>query len=441
MASTSEVAARSRASRVTRAAVDGPLWHRAGVRQGTEIRPLVEDEWRAAADALRLALLTGPIATEYFERGRDSWEQGDFVGAWDGEACVGMAGAFHLETTVPGGRRLTTAGVTRVGVLPTHTRRGLLTRMMDRILHTSIERGAALASLRASDTRIYGRFGYGLGGDAVSVEVDTGGALPLRAPADHGAVRLVTGDEARTEIPALYERIARARVGTIGRPSYIWRRRLRDVGEPTKEPDGKAICVAVHRGPAGDDGYVHYEVDWADGFAEAPRGAGKLHDLWGATPEVERALWSYLLHIDLVRSWRADTRPVDEPIRRVFDDARAYSVRDRYDEQWVRLLDVDAALTARAYGSGGQAVTLAVSDPAVAANTGRWTITADGAARADRATPDVSVDIATLSAAYLGATSWTDLHAAGHVDADAATLTALDTLFATRPTPFCGTSF
>ena len=46
-------------------------------------------------------------------------------GAWSNETIVGGAGAFPFSLTVPGGE-LPTAGVTVVGVLPTHRRRGVL---------------------------------------------------------------------------------------------------------------------------------------------------------------------------------------------------------------------------------------------------------------------------------------------------------------------------
>ena len=51
----------------------------------------------------------------------------------DGE-WVGVAGDFPFEMTLPGGSRTPTAGVTMVGVAPTHRRQGLLTSLMARQL-------------------------------------------------------------------------------------------------------------------------------------------------------------------------------------------------------------------------------------------------------------------------------------------------------------------
>src|SRR5438105_11399722 len=81
--------------------------------------------------------------------------------AWDDGKIVGGAGAFTFEMTVPGGT-VPTAGVTVVGVYPTHRRRGVLRSMMRAQLDDVHERGEPLAALWASEETIYGRFGYGL---------------------------------------------------------------------------------------------------------------------------------------------------------------------------------------------------------------------------------------------------------------------------------------
>src|SRR5260370_41050610 len=60
---------------------------------------------------------------EYFELAR-------MHAGLDGKEVVGGAGAFTFDLSVPGGA-LPCAGVTVVGVYPTHRRRGILRGMMD----------------------------------------------------------------------------------------------------------------------------------------------------------------------------------------------------------------------------------------------------------------------------------------------------------------------
>jgi predicted acetyltransferase len=407
-----------------------------------DIRPVEVHERRAVIDAFRVALLSGPVNDEALEAGAASWEGSDALAAWDGARCVGSVAAFRLDSTVPGGAMVPTAGVTRVGVLPTHTRRGLLTRMMHRLLVESLERGNVLATLHASETAIYRRFGFGLGTDDVSAVVTSRTAAPWRTPARPGSVRLLPYTDVAETVPPLYARVARWRVGSISRPAWMWSRILKDAITPIDVPFGRGTFVAVHSDGEGvDDGYVHYSVDWDDTFAANPVGHGTVIDLWGSSSEVELELWRFLLGIDLVVEWRAEVRPVDEPVRRAMHDARAYEVRRRIDDQWVRVLDVDAALGARSYAAATGTVRIGVTDPMFPDNTGVWAIAADGARRVDGA-PDMTVDIATLSAAYLGAVSWRDLAAAGGItDEVGDVLDRLDVLFAVRPTPFCGTGY
>jgi predicted acetyltransferase len=409
-----------------------------------EIRTVEQHERHAAFDAKNAALLSHPIGAEAFGDGGGSWDDCDSLAAWDGGRCVGHLGAYRFDTTVPGGARVPMAGITRVGVLPTHTRRGLLRAMMERSLRDARRRGQILAGLRASEATIYGRFGFGVAGENVAVRVDARRARPLRTPRDAGKVRLLRSAEILDVVPAIYERSARRLVGTINRPVGSWERIMSAASTPGTEPRADGTFVAVHTGREGvDDGYVLYSVGWKSDLCRGGGGEGTITELWGRDAETERALWQYLLEIDLVTTWTADPRPVDEPIRRAFADSRAYAVVQRLDEQWVRLLDVDAAMAARRWGPAACGATVAVLDPLFEANEGCWSISADGAERTDR-DAEIAVDIATISAAYLGGVSWRELVDAGELGAAMPTpelIERLDALFVVRSAPFSGTFF
>ena len=409
-----------------------------------DIRPVAIEERRAVTDTVRAALLSGAVNDEVFQQGQGSWEGADSIAAWDRDQCVGHVAAFRFDSTVPGGGRVPTAAVTRVGVLPTHTRQGLLTRMMDRLLRDARRNGQPIATLHASETSIYRRYGFGLATDAVAALVTTRHATPWRVPKGPGSMRLLPHTEVLATVPTVYESAARWRVGSVSRPDWYWPRYLKAASSPNETPYGKGTFVAVHSGADGtDDGYVLYEVDWDEDFATNPTGAGKVHDLFGSSPAVELDLWRYLLGVDLVTTWKADPRPIGEPVRRAMTDTRAYETRARYDEQWVRLLDVDAALAARSYLPSPEAVTIGVDDPMFADNCGTWTITSEAGAHRTDAAPDLTVGIDVISAAYLGGVTWHDLAASGEIppDTPGSTLASLDALFATGHTPFCGTMY
>ena len=79
----------------------------------------------------------------------------------DGQ-IVGGAGSVPVRAVRARRIACPCAGVTAVGVQPTHRRRGVLRSMMDAQLRDVHERGEPIAALWASEETIYGRFGYGL---------------------------------------------------------------------------------------------------------------------------------------------------------------------------------------------------------------------------------------------------------------------------------------
>ena len=400
-------------------------------------RPPGPDELRSAGAVVALALLQAPHSDESWRKSEPTWQACDTISAFDGASCVGSASEFSVETTVPGGARLPTAAITRVGVLPTHRRQGVGKQLLERLVVDARERGRMLASLRATEAVIYSRFGFGVAGENASAVIDSRRARPLRCPEIDGTFRILDRGEILDVIPTLYDKVAHRRPGVITRPSWIWNRYFEEA-----IAGSAASFVAVHLDSTSQpDGYVHYDVSWQDAFSEAPAGQGKIHELYGANAGIELALWRFLLDIDLVNTWRADERPLDDVAKFVVADSRAYAIKAVGDEQWLRILDVDVALGTRTYNSTDRAVTIMVRDPLIANNSGTWRVDAYGAFRSHNE-PDIVVGIETISAAYMGGTPWWALHAAGYVrEQRPGSVADADNLFASRPMPYCGSFF
>lgn len=401
------------------------------------IRATEPHEYRQAATAFLIALMQPPPDDEAWERNRASWEGMPSFSAWDATSCVGHASTGLVDTTVPGGARLATSAVTRVGILPTYRRQGIATGLMQALIDDAVARSLVLMSLRASEAVIYGRFGFGVAGDHSMVSIDPARATPLIGASDGGSLRILEPTEIVDVTGPLYERIAHRRPGVITRPTAWQMRLVRSAVERTT-----ASFVAVHCDHDGrPDGYVHYTVTWSDGATPVTSGEGEVHDLWGASDGVELALWRYVLELDLVTVWTSSTRPVDDLLRRAVADPRAYQQVAVQDEQWLRLIDVDRALGGRTYNAASGSVTIQVTDPLISSNNGTWRISADGAVRTADA-PDLRVGIETISAAYLGGPSWASLAGTGVVELlDGNAIATADALFASRPLPYCGTFF
>ena len=406
-----------------------------------EIRTTSPEEYRAAGATVGTALLHAPANDDDWGKPFviPSWDASDSLSAWDGERCVGHVSGFRFDTMVPGGAWLPTNGVTRVGVLGTHRRRGLLRTMITRLLAEGAERGQVLASLRASETVIYTRFGFGLAGECAESSVLPKRALPIQGAAA-GSFRLLKHDEILDTVKPIYRRVA-VRPGVIARPDWMWQRYFQNA----TVLGGEGEFVVVHTSQDGvDDGFAHYAVKWkSDRYIEAV-GDGEVFDLWGADPSIELALWDYLCNIDLVREWYAEERPVDDIAQFAVADRRAYRTKYIWDEQWLRILDVDAALSARTYADHANVFTVAVADEMLAVNNGVWEVSAAGAKRTDRepADADLAVDIAALSSVYLGGFKWTTFADASRVDVRRASALAIaDALFAVPRAPYCCSGF
>ena len=113
---------------------------------------------------------------------------------------------------MPGGGSVPAAGVSVVGVLPTHRRRGVFRSLMREQLADSRERGDLAAFLFASEGMIYGRFGYGLASRVGSFSLPhewTAFAVPFEPRA---TVRLVGLEEATRAFPPLFEHALGLRV-------------------------------------------------------------------------------------------------------------------------------------------------------------------------------------------------------------------------------------
>jgi predicted acetyltransferase len=374
---------------------------------------------------------------------------GEFaLGVYDAGGIVATTGANRFELTLPAAPgvpnpQVEVAGVTAVGVLPTHRRRGLLTKLMSRQLADFKRAGVPLSILVASESVIYGRFGYGLGQSFQSITIERRAAAfrdVLRVP---GRLRLVDADEASKLLPDLHEDVRRERPGEINRLRPWWDKFFRD-RERDRGGAGPRTYV-VHESRSGAvDGYVVYRqvTTWPDGLAS---NCIQVDDLAAATPAVHQALWRYLLDLDLSAEISARARPLDEPLRWMLADPRRLRTTRVSDHLWVRIVDVPAALAARGYCSEDRLV-LEVSDAGRGA-AATYTLEAlpdRGVCRRSRKgeDPELSLSLADLGAVYLGGVAPSTLAAAGRVtELRPGAVARADRAFASPVAPFCSTDF
>jgi predicted acetyltransferase len=375
-----------------------------------DIRAPRKDELRPAMRVAETAFAeTFEEAT--FELGEKTIVLERALVAFDDGRPIALAAAYPFDLTVPGGP-LACGGVTWVGVLPTHRRRGILRQLMTRQLNDIHEWGEPIAALWASEAAIYGRFGYGVSAPSLRIESESSrfALRNDRYPAPQAAWRLLDADEAYARFPLIYDHVRGERAGLLSRNEHWWREhRLADPEHWRRGASRKFYALLELDGQ--DAAYAVYRVksEWEHGY---PKGEVRVTEAFATSPAAERELWRYLSSVDLtvkVDCFSAD--PAASIFLMVRDPRGLQPVLG--DGLWLRLVDVEAALAARSFRPG-EPVVLEVQDELCPWNTGRYRV-GDGVERTD-AEPDLVLDVSDLASVYLGAFDFVRLARARRVD-------------------------
>jgi len=412
----------------------------AGVEPRT-VRTVESDEDLAAyLWCMRTGFLDGKdVKPEQVEWCRSRWDLSRTWGAFDeGELC-GTARTFPSRLRLPGLGDVAVSCLTQVTVLPTHTRRGHLRRMMRVHLEAAIEAGEVASLLVAAEWPIYGRFGYGPCSESVEWEVDTDVARFLGEPV--GRTRIVDAPTLEKAAAAVLARQQGAWPGAIERPDWLLARRIGTDAPPDEEQKPARVRI-VHEDADGEpDGFAYYDPkDRWNGMRSA--GILEVEELVATSAAAERELWRYLADVDLVSVVRHHGSPIPA-LRHALADGRAARQVGRWDHIWARILDVPAALAARAY-AGADRLVLEVVDGFLGRG-GRFVLDAapDGVSCVTSGeSPDVTLPIAALGAAWVGGTDLRDIAVGGAVDEHTAgAVDRLGALLRWHQVPWCPTHF
>ncbi len=394
-----------------------------------DMRPVTDGEFvkwtRAEARAHGNRLVDDPeILRPHFDLDRS-------IGVFEGEEIVGGAHSHKVEMSIPGGSA-TIAGVANIAVQPTHTRQGVMTRMMHYQIHDLHERGEPLAALFATESIIYGRFGYGIGSLYERWTIDrhhNGYSQPYDR---RGRVFFVDPADIVENLPEVFWRATVDRPGVFQRPIHQWER------------DSQAL--EHMSGGQGGLFYIAYQEDGrVDGYA-AYRIVGTnlcVNELMAVTSAANAALWRFCFDVDRMSTTEALKRPVDDPLPWLLADPRRLQ-RSTRDGVWVRVIDVAAALNLRRYMHSDRLV-LEVKDNLCPWNAGRFELEGSsegGECRASDSSPDLLINISNLASAYMGAVSFSALAKAGLVDERTPrALLRADRMFATQYPPWTPCNF
>jgi predicted acetyltransferase len=372
-------------------------------------------------------------AWPYFER---VLEPERAFGVYDGSTIVGGGAIYSYQLTIPGGR-IGAAGVTAVGVQPSHRRRGALRMMMAEMLADARARGEAAAILWASESSIYGRFGYGLAALNGRIEIERDKAALLSQEPARGSFRLIDESEALALFPPIYDAVAAQTPGFFSRSRDWWEGDVLPDLKAFRRGAGKKFYV-VHERDGAAVAYLMYRVsgDWGD---TGSLSVVQVQEALALDADALRDLWRFIFGIDLVHKIRTRAGPADHPLLLMTVEPRRLALRVG-DGLWLRIVDVQKALAERSFAADGS-LTFELRDDFLPDLAGRWRIDASaGRATVTRtdAPADLELDTADLACTLLGAFSFTQLARAGRVRATAAdALERADAMFRTPIQPWC----
>lgn len=405
------------------------------------VRPVDSDETHEISERLTFRAFGHGFDPTSYERRKPLRASGHFLIASRLGEDAGTAGTYDYDLTLPGGAAVAAAGITMVGVGPHHRRHGVLTALMRALLDDAQAEGKAAALLFASESTIYGRYGFGVAAPRAEADVAVRRAAfrsdtPV-APGRIHAHEIADAATLRPLLASVFDRARRRRPGEVSRSEAAWQVRL----TPKAGKDDRLFLV--HHDPEGTArGYATYSIkdNWG---GHGPNHQLRVDELVADSDAVELALWRAVFDHDLVERLTAYV-PVDWLVRDALVDSWAARMRWAGHSMWARLLDVPAALSARRYRAPGRLVLQVLDERQRVAGTYVVEVDAGGTGRCSRAdqSPDLRVHGADLAGLWLGGMVASRLVRAGRIveEVPGAAVRA-DLMFGWDPAPFTTEEF
>ena len=401
-----------------------------------ELRPVTEEEFlqwlRAESRAHSNRLDNDP------DELRPHFDLSRSLAVFEGKNIVGGCQSHRLEMSIPGGTSLV-GGVANVAVQPTHTRQGVMSRMMRRQIDDTHEWGEPLAALFASESGIYGRFGYSVGTMHESWRLERPYNTFAQRFESDGRIVFIEPDEVSEKLPPVYLRGTAGRPGVFSKPAHRWEEEslAPDAHDPSPRVRGRGrggLFYAAYEEGGRLDGYVAYRSN---------RPTITVNELMATTGQAATALWRFCFDIDLMGATEAIKRPLDDPLPWMLADPRRLQ-RTIRDGVWLRVVDVAAALEQRRYAQADR-LTIDVRDGLCSWNNQRFLLEGgpEGAVcRSTDASADLAIEISALASTYLGTASFTTMAGTGLAEEHTpGALYRADRMFAVQHQPWTPFNF
>lgn len=258
-------------------------------------RSITEDEYPAFAKAFIEGFSDDVPGDGFVDSVKATLPLERTLAAFDGDEIVGTFGGYDLDVTIPGGH-LPMEGTTVVTVFQTHRRMGLMNEMMRIHLDTAVTNGYPIAGLWASESSLYGRFGFSASTFSNTVKM-VGSRIRFRDGIEIGGVGRVAVNEALNIISPIFDDVCARTPGVFARDDTWWQASPLNDADWTKHGN-TSRRVVVHDGPGAPDGYVIYRQKSSEADDGHANGTVHISELVAASDRAHTALWHYVTHVD-----------------------------------------------------------------------------------------------------------------------------------------------
>jgi predicted acetyltransferase len=398
-------------------------------------------ECEALAEGQRRAFGIGDPKTvaAYYAAGEHIVAGETLVAEEDG-VLAAQATAARMTMSIAGAE-IACPGVTLVGCMPEHRRRGAVDRLMRGLLGRMKKRREAVSALYPFYAPFYEKFGY------ARVDWPELFVVPPSQFRPSDARRDVRRLDRTGDLPALmacYDRWRVGRTGPLVRSEYWWRARVFG-----KVQDGVVFAKKPRKGQKPTiDGYLFFEISGQPNQIAADF---TVKELVAVTPEARRGLYGFLnalgeqyrrIHVVFPRGEGPAALSGLGPTTDALACARHQVVGSVLAGAMLRIVDLKKALAAHpgpARSTARGTVGLDLTDPLFADQTASFDLTVDatGAAvkRGRKAAARIALPIGAFSQVYLGAVRAQALLEHGVHEGHPEAAAFLDSAFA-GPVPF-----
>jgi predicted acetyltransferase len=406
-----------------------------------EYRPITDEEYPAFARAIVEGFSDDmPSDGDFSALIKSTLPPERTLAAFEGDEIVGTFGGYALDLSIPGGD-VPMEGTTVVTVFPTHRRIGLMTEMMRLHLESAVANGYSVAGLWASESGIYGRYGYGIATYAATVTM-RGREIEFREDIEIDRVRRISIEQAPEVLPRIFDRALAETSGMFARTADWWKAEVLTDAD-WKRRGKTSMRIVVHDGPDGSDGYAIYRQKGSESDDGHSNGTVHVVEIVTVTELAHASLWSYLTNVDGCPNVRAWNISVDDPLAMKAIEPRRVKVESHFDALWILILDVKAALEKRSYEQDGT-IRFTIANAFRPDVEGSYELAVeDGVASCRRieGITDLTIDLDVLGALYLGSQDARAYASAARIRADAHAVAEVDRLFRTAKAPWCNQVF